>query len=93
MSENKNSAPKRKSGLGRGLGSLLEGNKYTGKTETSTLNEVNTIADIAIDQIQTNPYQPRTHFDQNALEELAESIKVQGIIQPITVRLTRIATS
>ncbi|AKD04518.1 ParB/RepB/Spo0J family partition protein [Pontibacter korlensis] len=86
MSDNKNSAAKRKGGLGRGLGSLLEGNKYTGKTESSTLNEVNTIADIAIDQIQTNPYQPRTHFDQSALEELAESIKVQGIIQPITVR-------
>ncbi|GAA4428074.1 ParB/RepB/Spo0J family partition protein [Pontibacter saemangeumensis] len=86
MSDNKNSAAKRKGGLGRGLGSLLEGNKYTGKTESSTTNEVNTIADIAIDQIQTNPYQPRTHFDQTALEELAESIKVQGIIQPITVR-------
>ncbi len=86
MSDNKNSAAKRKGGLGRGLGSLLEGNKYTGKTESSTLNEVNTIADISIDQIQTNPYQPRTHFDQAALEELAESIKVQGIIQPITVR-------
>jgi len=86
MSDNKNSAAKRKGGLGRGLGSLLEGNKYTGKTESSITNEVNTIADIAIDQIQTNPYQPRTHFDQTALEELAESIKVQGIIQPITVR-------
>ncbi|TPE46066.1 ParB/RepB/Spo0J family partition protein [Pontibacter mangrovi] len=86
MSDNKNSAAKRKGGLGRGLGSLLEGNKYTGKTESSTLNDVNTIADIAIEHIQTNPYQPRTHFDQAALEELAESIKVQGIIQPITVR-------
>ena len=86
MSDNKNSAAKRKGGLGRGLGSLLEGNKYTGKTESSNLNEANTIADIAIDQIQTNPYQPRTHFDQAALEELAESIKIQGIIQPITVR-------
>ena len=86
MSDNKNSAAKRKGGLGRGLGSLLEGNKYTGKTESSTLNDVNTIADIAIDHIQTNPFQPRTHFDQAALEELAESIKVQGIIQPITVR-------
>ncbi|MHC2993413.1 chromosome partitioning protein ParB [Pontibacter sp. HJ8] len=86
MSDNKKSAAPRKGGLGRGLGSLLEGNKYTGKTESSTLNEVNTIADIAIDQIQTNPYQPRTHFDQTALEELAESIRIQGIIQPITVR-------
>ncbi|WP_439882475.1 ParB/RepB/Spo0J family partition protein [Pontibacter sp. MBLB2868] len=87
MSDNKNTAAKRKGGLGRGLGSLLEGNKYTGKTESSNnLNEANTIADIAIDQIQTNPYQPRTHFDQDALEELAESIRIQGIIQPITVR-------
>ncbi|WP_018477488.1 ParB/RepB/Spo0J family partition protein [Pontibacter roseus] len=86
MSDNKKSVPARKGGLGRGLGSLLEGNKYTGKTESSTLNEVNTIADIAIEYIQTNPYQPRTHFDQTALEELAESIRIQGIIQPITVR-------
>lgn len=86
MSDNNNSTAKRKGGLGRGLGSLLEGNKYTGKTESSTINDINTIADIAIDQIQTNPYQPRTHFDQAALEELAESIKIQGIIQPITVR-------
>lgn len=86
MSDNKNSAAKRKGGLGRGLNSLLEGNKYTGKIDSETINTVNTIADIAIDQIQTNPYQPRTHFDQAALEELAESIKVQGIIQPITVR-------
>jgi ParB family chromosome partitioning protein len=86
MSDNKKQAPVRKGGLGRGLGSLLEGNKYTGKIESTTLNEVNTIADIAIDQIQTNPFQPRTHFDQTALEELAESIKIQGIIQPITVR-------
>jgi len=86
MSDNKNSAAKRKGGLGRGLNSLLEGNKYTGKIDSETINTVNTIADIAIDQIQTNPYQPRTHFDQAALEELAESIKIQGIIQPITVR-------
>ncbi|WP_242918305.1 ParB/RepB/Spo0J family partition protein [Pontibacter liquoris] len=86
MSDNKNSAAKRKGGLGRGLNSLLEGNKYTGKIDSETLNTVNTIADIAIEQIQTNPYQPRTHFDQAALEELAESIKIQGIIQPITVR-------
>ncbi|SIT76732.1 ParB/RepB/Spo0J family partition protein [Pontibacter indicus] len=87
MSDNKKQAAVRKGGLGRGLGSLLEGNKYTGKTaESTTINEVNTIADIAIDQIQTNPFQPRTHFDQTALEELAESIKIQGIIQPITVR-------
>ncbi|RAU83031.1 ParB/RepB/Spo0J family partition protein [Pontibacter arcticus] len=86
MSDKNNSAAKRSGGLGRGLSSLLEGNKYTGKIDSTTLNALNTIADIAIDQIQTNPFQPRTHFDQAALEELADSIRIQGIIQPITVR-------
>lgn len=41
---------------------------------------------VPIGKIETNPYQPRTHFDKEALEELADSIRVQGIIQPITVR-------
>ncbi len=44
------------------------------------------MSEIPLDQIQVNPFQPRTHFDREALEELADSIKVQGIIQPITVR-------
>lgn len=44
------------------------------------------VSEIIIKEIETNPFQPRTHFDQEALEELAESIRVQGIIQPITVR-------
>jgi len=42
--------------------------------------------EVPIEQIETNPFQPRTHFDEDALAELAESIRVQGIIQPITVR-------
>ena len=45
-----------------------------------------TVSEIEISKIETNPYQPRTHFDLVALEELSASIKVQGIIQPITVR-------
>jgi len=44
------------------------------------------IFELELSQIQVNPFQPRTHFDKEALEELAESIRVQGIIQPITVR-------
>lgn len=44
------------------------------------------IAEIPIEEIEVNPFQPRTHFDQEALQELSESIKVHGIIQPITVR-------
>ena len=46
----------------------------------------NAFPDIPIDQIETNPFQPRTHFDQEAIEELADSIRVHGVIQPITVR-------
>lgn len=44
------------------------------------------IFEISLEEIQVNPYQPRIHFDKDALDELADSIKVQGIIQPITVR-------
>lgn len=44
------------------------------------------ISEIEISKIETNPWQPRTDFDEEALNDLAESIKVQGIIQPITVR-------
>ena len=88
MSDNKNSV-KKKGGLGRGLNALIQGSydqKPKSELPSSDLLEVNTIADIRLDQIETNPFQPRTHFDQVALEELAESIKIQGIIQPITVR-------
>jgi ParB family chromosome partitioning protein len=83
-------APQKKA-LGRGLGALLADSprsaenalrRATGNTPGSTGN----INDILLSQIETNPYQPRTRFDQEALEELAESIRVQGIIQPITVR-------
>jgi ParB family chromosome partitioning protein len=80
MSEN--NLVKRKGGLGRGLGALIEGSK----TETAPVAAVNNISEIPLSQIETNPFQPRTHFDKEALEELAESIRVQGIIQPITVR-------
>lgn len=75
-------------GLGRGLGALLSdsGNTVTAsEKEFSTLNP-NTTNEIPIAQVETNPFQPRTHFDQEALKELSESIKLQGIIQPITVR-------
>lgn len=46
------------------------------------------IAEIELALIEVNPYQPRTHFDEEALRELGESIRTQGIIQPITVRKT-----
>jgi len=79
-----NNSVKKKGGLGRGLGALIEGSKTTPPPTAG--NPVSIVGEIPVNQIETNPYQPRTHFDQDALEELAESIRVQGIIQPITVR-------
>ncbi len=67
----------KKSVLGRGLGALIEDANV--KPEAA-------VNEIAVELIDTNPYQPRTHFDQESLEELAASIRQIGIIQPITVR-------
>ncbi len=74
---------KRKDVLGKGLGALLPDTK-----PTKDKNEVpvNTILDIPLHQIETNPEQPRRDFESSALMELAESIKIYGLIQPITVR-------
>lgn len=81
----------RKTGLGKGLSALLDDTDSVNppKAGVETLSEtaqIGSISEIAIDEIETNPYQPRTEFDQVALNELSESIKVQGLIQPITVR-------
>ena len=73
--------------LGRGLSALL-------KDETSVVSAsdkgaevlVGSIVEIDLKKIQTNPYQPRTNFDKNALEDLVKSITILGVIQPITVR-------
>ena len=78
-------SPKKKNALGRGLGALLE-DSSTNVSVSLDNQPVGSINEIQLDQIQVNPYQPRTHFDRQALEELSESIRVQGIIQPITVR-------
>ena len=77
---------KKRSGLGRGLGALLEDSNESVSTTKSNGSKSGSISEIPIDQIETNPWQPRSDFDEQALNELAESIKVQGIIQPITVR-------
>jgi len=75
---------KRKNALGRGLGALLEDS--TPARQEQAVQEYSSINEIPLATVDVNPYQPRTDFDREALEELAESIKVQGIIQPITVR-------
>jgi len=81
----------RKTGLGKGLSALLEDSESlnSAKPKTEIVQEaerLNHISEVNISEIETNPYQPRTEFDQVALDELAESIRVQGLIQPITVR-------
>lgn len=71
----------KKKALGRGLGALIE---ESPRAEAPVQNDA--IKEIPISQIKVNPFQPRTEFDQDALEELSASIKELGIIQPITVR-------
>ena len=71
----------KKSALGKGLGALIK------QSETDIPErQANATNNIDIRNIEVNPYQPRTGFDTEALEELAASIKQLGIIQPITVR-------
>jgi ParB family chromosome partitioning protein len=70
---------------GRGLDAIL------GNIDVDTLNGTESdvtasISMVAISDIETNPFQPRKEFDQTALEELAQSIREQGVITPITVR-------
>jgi len=66
--------------LGRGLDALIEGASNENRTFAGR------ISFISLDKIEANPYQPRTEFDENTLNDLAASIKSIGIIQPITVR-------
>ncbi len=79
----------KKPALGRGLGALLQ-NPDTDITLSSTgediANIVGAVSSILIENIEANPFQPRTQFEKDALVELANSIKELGIIQPITVR-------
>lgn len=79
-------ATKRKNALGRGLGALLDDTSSDNSLRSEDAAIVGSINEILLDEIEVNPFQPRTHFDQEALAELSESIKIQGIIQPITVR-------
>lgn len=73
--------------LGRGLGALIpEANVPTAQNVEEAIKN-GTVAEIDIEKIETNPFQPRANFDEEALIELSESIKQLGIIQPITVRI------
>lgn len=71
----------KKYALGRGLGALIEG------VEKETLErKVEANMEISVDAIEANPFQPRTNFNDQALEELAASVRKLGIVQPLTVR-------
>ena len=78
------SEKKQKRVLGRGLDALL--NNSDENTSINDLQRISNSLEISIDKIRVNPKQPRTNFDTNEIENLSQSIKDLGIIQPITVR-------
>ena len=78
----------KKIGLGKGLSALLDDtdtvqSNQQASNESASLGSIN---HININQVEVNPFQPRTDFEPTALQELSASIKLQGLIQPITVR-------
>lgn len=77
----------KKKALGRGLGALLDApaTETTGR-EIAREYAAEMVTQIPIGQIEPNPFQPRTHFDEQELRELAVSIQEHGIIQPLTIR-------
>ncbi len=84
------SNPKKRSALGKGLGALLESSSSDNSTTTApavTPAAVSGgVALIPISSIEANPFNPRTNFEKDALNELKDSIAIHGIIQPLTVR-------
>jgi ParB family chromosome partitioning protein len=79
----------KKKELGRGLRALLSNIEQTNNvaTKTEAVKELNSgVALVKLDEIEVNPFQPRIEFDSEVLMELAKSIKVHGLIQPITIR-------
>src|SRR5688572_302927 len=87
----------KKKALGRGLSALLSDSDADERLEvdsfpvgstpaTTQKSPTGGVTEISLEEIEVNPFQPRSHFDQEAILELAESIQIHGIIQPITVR-------
>ncbi|MGB2339318.1 MAG: ParB N-terminal domain-containing protein, partial [Flavobacteriaceae bacterium] len=72
--------------LGRGLSALL--NDSGSATPSNTESIVGNVIELTLDQIEVNPFQPRSNFNQDAIDDLAKSIQALGVIQPITVRKT-----
>jgi ParB family chromosome partitioning protein len=80
------SNPKKRSALGKGLSALLENAETDITTKSSNAGVVGSVSMLPIESIEANPFNPRTSFEREALEELSQSIAVHGIIQPLTVR-------
>jgi ParB family chromosome partitioning protein len=80
----------KKPALGRGLSALLQDpeNDIQSATDKNADQVVGNVIELSIEQIEVNPFQPRTQFNEESLKELAGSIQELGIIQPITVRKT-----
>lgn len=76
--DSRNKKQEKKGGLGRGLGALFE--------EEPQVKPAEEIEDLPLAEVRPNPYQPRKNFDEKKLSELAESIKENGVLQPIIVR-------
>jgi len=77
----------KKSALGRGLSAILESPETDITSKDISGNYVvGAIANLSLEKIEANPFQPRDRFEENSLNELAASIKEQGVIQPVTVR-------
>jgi ParB family chromosome partitioning protein len=81
----------KRNALGKGLSALLNDSvnvmpDKTSAVSSSEANSLGSVNEIKISEIQVNPFQPRTEFDEQALKELSDSIKLQGLIQPITIR-------
>ena len=80
---------KKKGGLGRGLSALLSDDKASADKEigkTAIANQAGVVIYVPLTQVEVNPFQPRSTFEEESLQELSESIKIHGVIQPITVR-------
>lgn len=76
----------KKKALGRGLSALLDNSESNSTREISSDYPAGSVTHIPISQIEPNPFQPRTHFNETELAELAISVQQQGIIQPLTLR-------
>ena len=74
--------------LGKGLGALIRPEKESKKKPSKKSINKPGVMEVRVKDIHPNPNQPRREFDQNALEELANSIKLKGVVTPVTVRVT-----